>query len=251
VLAEQIYGIPASGTVAHSFIMAFTSQRKAFKAYADVFREDSGDLAYQSKVIRKILDENGYKDVKIAASSDIDEHIVRSLREQDAKIDLYGIGTKLVTAEGSPSLGIVYKLVQIGDRYAIKVPNNKEKITDPGRKKVYRLMDNGRYAADVMLLYNEKLKKKITAHHRSRDYETKTFKNTQNSKSLLITIFKDGQKVYSTPNLDDIKHRALQELKTMWTENTRLENPAEYLVGLSPKLKKLKDKLIKKHAIKK
>ncbi|MFH0948963.1 MAG: nicotinate phosphoribosyltransferase [Candidatus Aenigmatarchaeota archaeon] len=292
VSAEIVHGIPAKGTHAHSFVEAFPTQKNAFRSYADVFgeesvflidtygyskgvedavtvakekglktfsgvRDDSGDLAYQSRIIRKILDDNGFKDAKITVSNDIDERIAKSLIEQGAEIDLYGIGTKLVTADGSPSLGIVYKLVQIGDRYAIKISGNEEKITDPGRKNVYRLLDkNGHYAADVMLtsdeiLEDEILEDEITVHHRSRGYETKKFNNTQNAIPLLATIFENGVRTYRKPTLDEIKHRALSELDRLWPEITRLENPAEYLVGLSPHLKKIKDKMIQQYAIKK
>lgn len=286
VAAEQVFGIPAKGTHAHSFVMAFPTQREAFEAYANVFKEnsvflidtygykkgvedaistaqelnlksfrgvrdDSGDLAYQSKVIRKILDDNDFRHVKIIVSNEIDEKVRRELKEQGAKIDLFGIGTKLVTADGSPSLGIVYKLVQIGDRHVIKLSGNEEKVTDPGRKNVYRLLDQkGYYAADVMMKQNERIGNNLTVHHRSKRYESKYF-NNPNALPLLVPIFEDGRLVYKSPSLDDIKHRATEELKKMWPEVTRLRNPAEYLVGLSPDLKAVKDKLMEEHAIRK
>ncbi len=286
VLAEQVYGIPAKGTHAHSFVMAFPTQKEAFESYAKVFaeesvflidtygyrsgtedavstakklglktfkgvRDDSGDLAYQSKIIRKILDDNGFNDTKIVVSNDIDEWTRKALKEQGAKIDMFGIGTKLVTAEESPSLGPVYKLVQVGDREVIKISGNEEKITDPGIKKPYRLLDqNGYYAADVLMRPDEEIGDSITVHHRSKQYESKEFKNPA-AIPLLETMIDGGTVYFSRPSLDEIKHRASQELKKIWPEVRRLENPAEYLVGLSPGMKKVKTELMEKYAIKK
>lgn len=285
VAAEMVHGIPASGTQAHSFIMTFPDQREAFRAYADVFREDSvflidtygyaqgiedavavakgmglttfkgvrddsGDLAYQSKVIRKILDDNGFTDTKIVVSNQLDEFVKRSLREQGAQIDLEGIGERLVTAHGSPSLGVVYKLAQVGGRFTIKVSPGK--ITDPGRKQVFRLLnEEGGYAADVMLTEDETLGDEITVHHRSRGYESKHFDNTEGAIPLLVPIFENGERVYNLPSLDEIKDRAMGELYRIWPEIQRLENPAEYLVGLSPRLKEIKDRIVEEHAIRK
>lgn len=287
VLAEQVYGIPASGTIAHSFIMSFPTQKEAFEAYANVFKEnsvflidtygyetgvkdavdvsrklkmktftgvrdDSGDLAYQSKIIRKILDDNGFRDVKIAVSNEIDEIVVRSLKEQDAKIDLFGIGTRLVTADTSPSLGIVYKLVQSENRCAIKISGNREKVTDPGKKKVYRLMDeNNMYAADVILTDKERLGSEITVYNRMKEYESKKFDCVNGAIPLLKTVIKEGSIVCKTPALNDIKQKVKDELDRIWPEVKRIENPAEYLVGFSPAMKKLKNNIIKKYVIKK
>ncbi len=285
VASEMIDGIPATGTHAHSFVEAFPTQKEAFMAYAKVFgensiflidtygyesgardavavakelglktfrgaRDDSGDFSYQSKAVRKIFVENGFPDPKYVASNDLDEYTRRSLREQGALIDLFGIGTKLVTADGSPSLGIVYKLVQVGDRHTIKISGNQEKITDPARKKVYRFLDeNGKYAGDVMALHDQTIGNEITAYHRSKGYESKRFSG--NSIPLLVPVFVNGINVYKKPYLDDIRQRALGELDRMWPEMKRLENPAEYMVGLSPELKEIKDKLIQTYSIKK
>ena len=278
VAAELIYGIPARGTMAHSLVMAFPTQREAFRSYADIFREesvflidtygyesgvrdaiavakelglktfkgvrdDSGDLAYQSKIIRRILDENGFQNAQIMVSNEIDEYVRRSLREQGAERDMDGIGEKLVTP---PSSGLVYKLVQIGDRPVIKV-SRSGKTTDPGRKKLCRFVENGYYAGDVMLMYDEELGDEITAIRRSSDYETKRFSGEVIYP--LVTVFENGKRIYQTPHIDDIKQNVLHELSMMWPEIQRLENPAKYFIWLSPELNRIKKELIKEHPI--
>jgi nicotinate phosphoribosyltransferase len=265
-------------------IMAFDSEYEAFRAYADVFREasvflidtygyesginnavraakqlgikfrgvrdDSGDLAEHSKIMRKILDENGFADTKIVVSNDLDEKIIESLMEQGAKIDLYGIGTKLATADGSPSLGIVYKLAEIDGRPAIKISGNREKITDPGKKQIYRVEKDGYFAGDIMALAGEDLHGKVRTSPRMDDVEVKTL-DADNAVQLLVPVFTNGELVYETPELRQIQKNALRNLQQCLPQMLRTENPAQYWVGLSPELAKVKRDLIKKYQIQK
>jgi len=199
-LSAKEFNVPASGTMAHSWIQSFDSEYEAFKAYAELYpddctflidtyntiesglpnaikvfnevlkpkgyrpkavRLDSGDLAYLSKKVRKILDEAGYEDCKICATNSLDEHLIKSLIEQDAKIDLFGVGENLITAKSEPVFGGVYKLVALEKDKKIvpkiKVSENTAKVTNPSVKKVYRFYDNEtkKAIADVITLADE------------------------------------------------------------------------------------------------
>lgn len=199
-LSAKEFNVPASGTMAHSWIQSFDSEYEAFKAYAELYpddctflidtyntiesglpnaikvfnevlkpkgyrpkavRLDSGDLAYLSKKVRKILDEAGYEDCKICATNSLDEYLIKSLIEQDAKIDLFGVGENLITAKSEPVFGGVYKLVALEkDKKVvpkIKVSENTAKVTNPSFKKVYRFYDNEtkKAIADVITLADE------------------------------------------------------------------------------------------------
>lgn len=199
-LSAKEFNIPASGTMAHSWIQSFDSEYEAFKAYAELYpddctflidtyntiesglpnaikvfnevlkpkgyrpkavRLDSGDLAYLSKKVRKILDEAGYEDCKICATNSLDEYLIKSLIEQDAKIDLFGVGENLITAKSEPVFGGVYKLVALEKDKKIvpkiKVSENTAKVTSPSFKKVYRFYDNEtkKAIADVITLADE------------------------------------------------------------------------------------------------
>lgn len=199
-LSAKEFNVPASGTMAHSWIQSFDSEYEAFKAYAELYpddctflidtyntiesglpneikvfnevlkpkgyrpkavRLDSGDLAYLSKKVRKILDEAGYEDCKICATNSLDEYLIKSLIEQDAKIDLFGVGENLITAKSEPVFGGVYKLVALEKDKKIvpkiKVSENTAKVTNPSFKKVYRFYDNEtkKAIADVITLADE------------------------------------------------------------------------------------------------
>lgn len=199
-LSAKEFKVPASGTMAHSWIQSFDSEYEAFKAYAELYpddctflidtyntiesglpnaikvfnevlkpkgyrpkavRLDSGDLAYLSKKVRKILDEAGYEDCKICATNSLDEYLIKSLIEQDAKIDLFGVGENLITAKSEPVFGGVYKLVALEKDKKIvpkiKVSENTAKVTNPSFKKVYRFYDNEtkKAIADVITLADE------------------------------------------------------------------------------------------------
>lgn len=289
VLTGEIYGIPVKGTHAHSWVMSFASELDAFRAYADIFpdtclllvdtfdtlksgvpnaikvfeelkskghkpvgiRLDSGDLAYLSKKARVMLDNAGFQDAKIFASSDIDEWLIRDMKLQGARIDVWGVGTKLITSEGCPALGGVYKLsAEISDGEIIpkiKVSDNVEKITNPGYKKLVRLYDRttGKAIADLIVLDEETVNenKPLTIFHPVDTWKRMRLTNFS-AKELMVPIFVDGQQVYQSPALMDIQNYAKEDLATFWDEIKRLINPQEYKVDLSQKLHDLKKSLL-------
>ncbi len=293
VLAGKMFDIPVSGTHAHSWVMNFKDEYTAFKAYADVYpdnalllvdtydsvkqgipnaikvfdelkekgckpkgiRLDSGDLAYLSKKAREMLDAAGYTDAKICASGDLDEYSINSLKNQGAKIDSWGVGTRLITSADMPALGGVYKLSAVIDENGniipkIKLSENTEKITNPGFKNIYRVYDKktGRAEADVIFLRGEKPvdeTKPLVLTHPTERWKTITFTDYR-VKTLHCDIIRDGKLVYNMPPLKDIKKYTEQELSTFWDEYKRLDKPHVYKVDLSDELYDLKTGMLEK-----
>jgi nicotinate phosphoribosyltransferase len=203
-------------------------------------RIDSGDLAYLSKKIRKILDENNLKYVKIIASNDIDEHILESLKLQGSRISVWGIGTKLVTAHDNPSLGAVYKLSAIKDFKGkwvnkIKLSEQKIKINNPGVHQVRRFKNNSKFMGDMIYdVNNIKLSNNMIDPNDST--KSKNFKEDIDYEDLLVPIFKKGKCIYKKPSLDIIKSRLKSDLSHLDESHKRLKNPHIYPVGLEKKL---------------
>lgn len=290
VLTGQLFGIEVKGTHAHSWVMSFPDELSAFRAYADTFpanclllvdtydtlnsgvpnaitvfnelrekgyepigiRLDSGDLAYLSKQARRVLDNAGFENAKIFASSDLDETVIRDLKLQGACIDIWGVGTKLITSNDCPALGGVYKMAAeiIGDEVIpkIKRSDNAIKITTPGYKKVYRLYKkkNGKAIADLMTLHDETIDENIPLRLFDPVQTWKTMTITDfTARELLVPVFIDGELVYSSPDINEIQQYAKQELNTMWEEYKRLLNPHVYKVDLSDKLYDLKQRLLR------
>lgn len=290
-LSSQMYDYPAGGTMAHSWVQSFDSEYEAFLAYAKlypdncillidtydvlkqglpnamkVFKEvleplglsggvriDSGDIAYLSKECRKILDENGYKDAKIVASNSLDEYKIESLLQQEAQIDSFGIGERLITAKSDPVFGGVYKLVQVEDEKGktakIKVSENVEKITTPGLKEVYRLYDKktGKAEADYITLKEEVVDetKPLVIFDPHFTWKMKRMENYEIRK-MQIPIFKNGKKVYESPKINEINEYCKSEVKSLWDEVKRFDQPHNYYVDLSHDLWNLKQNLIMK-----
>lgn len=290
VLAAQMFGAAPSGTHAHSWIMSFPSELEAFRSYANVYpdacvllvdtydvlgsgipnaikvfnelresghepvgiRIDSGDLAYLSKQARIMLDEAGFEKAIIVASGDLDESLLLDLYLQGAKIDSWGIGTKLITSEDYPALGGVYKLSAIeidGEiQPRLKVSENVWKITNPGYKKVVRIYSKyeRKAIADLIMLDEEEIdeSKPLTIFNPNAVWETMTIENFY-TEEVLKPIFVDGKQVYEKPNLAEIKKHAEDELDTLWDEYKRFTNPHVYKVDLSQKLYDLKDRLLR------
>lgn len=277
VRAGKIFGIPVSGTHAHAMVQAYGDDYKAFKAYAETHRNcvflvdtydtlkigvpaairvakefgdkinfqgvrlDSGDMAYLSKEVRKQLDEAGFTDAKIYASNDLDENTILNLKMQKAKIDVWGVGTKLITAYDQPALGAVYKIVSIEDDNGemidtIKLSNNAEKVSTPGKKQVWRITsrEKGKSEGDYITFADVDVSKMDEIHmfHPVYTYISKTVKNFD-AVPLLTDIFKDGQLVYDLPSLEEIKEYAHKELDDLWDEYKRVLNPQEYPVDLA------------------
>ena len=287
--SAQKYNFKASGTMAHSWIQAFPSEYEAFKTYAKsypdncillidtydtlksglpnamrVFEEelkpkglsggvriDSGDLAYLSKEIRKILDENGFTDAKIVASNSLDEFTIESLLSQGAKIDSFGIGERLITAKSDPVFGGVYKLVGIENNgkieAKIKVSENVEKITTPGEKRVYRLYDleTGKAEADYIALEHEKINSSepLVIFDPLFTWKMKRMENYK-ARPMKEQIFKDGKCVYENPSLEEIANYSKKEVDSLWEEVKRFDQPHNYYVDLSQDLWNLKQNLI-------
>ncbi|MCQ2387328.1 MAG: nicotinate phosphoribosyltransferase [Clostridia bacterium] len=292
VLAGKMFDIPVAGTHAHSWVMNFKDEYTAFKAYADVYpdnalllvdtydtikqgvpnaikvfkelkekgyepkgiRLDSGDLAYLSKKARQMLDEAGFKNTIICASGDLDEISINSLKQQGAKINSWGVGTRLITSEDMPALGGVYKLSAVFDEKGniipkIKISENVEKITNPGFKNIYRVYDKktGKAEADFIFLREEKYDntKPLVLTHPTERWKSITFEN-YDLRPLQQDIIKDGKLVYKLPSLKEIKKYAKKDLESFWDEYKRLDRPHVYKVDLSDGLYKLKASMLDK-----
>ena len=293
VLTGQMFGVPVKGTHAHSWIMSFPDEYTAFKTYADlypdacillvdtydtlrsgvpnairVFKEmrekgidlkgygirlDSGDLAYLTKKARKMLDDAGFEDAIISASSDLDEYLIDSLKTQGAAITSWGVGTNLITSKDNPAFGGVYKLAAVmGDDGTfipkIKLSENSEKITNPGNKTVYRVYDaDGMIKADLIALADE-------TYDESQPLllfdPVETWKKTlmepgeYSMREIMVKVFDKGECVYDSPNVMDIQKYCKQEQATLWDESKRLINPQVVHVDLSQKLYDLKQELL-------
>ena len=280
VYSAQRFDIPAGGTMAHSWIQSFDSELEAFRAYARHFpdstillvdtydtlksgvpnaikvakelkegghelagiRLDSGDLAYLAKESRKMLDEAGFSDVKIAASNQLDEHVIGSLINQEAPIDIFGVGTRLVTGNDSPALDGVYKLSSVGDQPKIKVSENVEKITLPGSKLVHRFLNgDGSYYCDAISLADEKEIDKI--HHPtfpSKDTDL----SSRDSFPLIQEVFRNGEQTISDQSIADAASYCKESVSKLPGEFKRFENPHIFKVGITPNLLELRDKLL-------
>ena len=214
-------------------------------------RIDSGDLAYLSKEARKMLDEAGYKDVGICLSNGLDEYKVRDLMNQGAKVDSFGVGDNISAAK--ERVGGVYKLVAVEEKGCanprIKVSNDSIKTINPGYKKVYRFYDKetGFALGDVITLASEKISKEnYTLVHPVETWK-KTKLENYHVRSLLVPIFKNGKLIYQDKNLKEKQAYCEEEYKTLYEEVTRIDNPHEYYVDLSDKLRELKRELIEFH----
>lgn len=291
VLAGKMFNIPVAGTHAHSWVMNFNDEYTAFKAYAEVYpdnalllvdtydtlnqgvpnairvfdelkangykpkgiRLDSGDLAYLSKKARALLDEAGYPDTVICASGDLDEYSISSLKNQGAKINSWGVGTRLITSADMPALGGVYKLAAVYDDNGqvipkIKLSENTEKITNPGFKNIYRVYgkDTHKAEADFICLRSEPevdTSKPLVLTHPTERWKSITFENYE-VKPLQKDIIRNGKLVYEMPTLAEIKKYAKADLDSFWDEYKRLDKPHVYKVDLSDGLYELKKNML-------
>lgn len=290
VLAGKMFQIPISGTMAHSWVMSFDQEFEAFQAYAqsypdatvllvdtyDVLRSgvpnairtakeileplgkrlkgirlDSGDLAYLSKEARKMLDEAGLKDCMIVASNSLDEYTITSLNRQEAKIDSYGVGEKLITSSTTPVFGAVYKLVAIQKEGKfvpkIKISETAEKITNPGIKEIYRVYDKeGKAIADYLTIKGEIIDTEHPVRYvdpvnywKNRSFTDCTFKPLQQQ------IFQEGKLVYDLPGLKEIRDYVRHQLDhEIWKEEQRFENSHPHYMDMSPDMFELKMSLL-------
>ncbi len=290
VKAAKLFGIPCSGTHAHSFVQAYEDEKVAFKKYAAAHKDcyflvdtydtlrsgiptaievadelkdkinflgirlDSGDIAYLSKEARKMLDAAGYPNAKVVASNDLDEATITHLKQEGARIDAWGIGTKLITAYDNPALGAVYKLACLEDENGnmvdrLKVSENPAKLTIPGIKRVYRIInkENGMAAGDYIALESEDVSKEksIKLFHPTHTYLEKEVENFE-ARDLHVDVFKDGRQVYAIPSVQESAEYFKENKKTLWNEYLRLLNPEFYPVDLSTKCWENRNNILRK-----
>ena len=218
-------------------------------------RIDSGDLAYLSKEAHKMLSAAGFDDAIISASSDLDENLISSLKAQDAKINSWGVGTKLITSDDNPAFGGVYKLAAvkgIDDKDyipKIKLSENTEKVTNPGNKTVYRIYSKttGKIKADLICLVDEVINPEETMvifDPVDTWKKTKILGGTYEVKELLVPVIKEGKRVYTSPSVMELREFCQKEQNTLWDESRRFINPQKVYVDLSQKLYDLKKELL-------
>ena len=295
VLCGQLFDVPVKGTHAHSWIMSFPDEYTAFKKYSQLYpnacillvdtydtlhsgvpnairvftemreagipltfygiRLDSGDLAYLSKKARKMLDEAGFTDAVISASSDLDEYLIDSLKTQGAAITSWGVGTNLITSKDCPAFGGVYKLAAVMDKATgkfipkIKLSENTEKITNPGNKTVFRIYDKetGKLKADLIALVGETFdsKNSLLIFDPIETWKKTLLKpDTYTIRELMIPVFLKGECVYESPKVMEIREYCFKELDTLWDETRRLVNPHKVHVDLSNELYQIKKQLL-------
>ena len=219
-------------------------------------RIDSGDIAYLSKKARKMLDNAGFADCKIVASNSMDEYIIRDLLIQGAEIDSFGVGERLVTSKSEPVFGGVYKLTAIEENGQIipkiKLSENASKITNPGYKKPVRLFCNetGKALADVILLNDEEIDetKPYVIFDPEFTYKKKKLEGFT-VKNLQVPVFINGECVYTSPSIEEIRNYSKEQLSLIWDEVKRFENPHKYYVDLSEKLWNMKQKLLNESSL--
>lgn len=277
VRAGKLFGIPVAGTHAHAMVQAYHDEYVAFTKYASTHKDcvflvdtydtlrsgvpnairvakefgdkinfigirlDSGDMAYLSKEARKMLDAAGFTKAQISASNDLDEYTIMNLKAQGARIDTWGVGTKLITAYDQPALGAVYKLVAIEDPNGemvdtIKISANPEKVTTPGRKRIYRIINNanGHAEGDYIALAHEnpQEEERLKMFHPVHTYISK-FVTDFTAKELHVDVIVDGSVVYKMPTIQEVQLYAKENLGLLWDEYKRTMNPEEYPVDLS------------------
>ena len=293
-ISDQLYGVPAGGTMAHAWVQMFDSEYEAFKTYCEVFptnatllvdtyntlksgvpnaikafnevlrpkgitkcaiRLDSGDIAYLTREARQMLDEAGWESCKISASNSLDEYIIQDILRQGAKVDLFGVGERMITSKSDPVFGGVYKLAAIEKEDGtivpkIKISENVGKITNPHFKKVYRIFDKatGKAEADYITVWDEVIEEgqplelfDPDATWKRRTYTDYTIKPLQEK------IFDHGELVYQQPTLSEIQKYCREQIDTLWDEVKRFENPHNYYVDLSQKLWDIKQDLLRKN----
>ena len=294
-LLDRVFGVPAGGTMAHAWVQMFPSQYEAFKTYCEIYphnavllvdtyntlksgvpdairafnevlkplgvtkcgiRLDSGDITYLSQQARKMLDEAGWTECEISASNSLDEYIIRDLLLQGAKVDMFGVGERLITARSEPVFGGVYKLAAVEDEKGqivprIKLSENVTKITNPHFKKVYRLFDRdtGKAEADYIAVYDEVVDDTLPLElfDPEATWKRKTLENYR-AVPLLRTIYRGGQLVYQRPGLQEIQRYCEEQVETLWDSVKRFENPHNYYVDLSLRLWTIKEELLRKNS---
>jgi nicotinate phosphoribosyltransferase len=285
-LASSAFGIPAAGTHAHSWVMLFDTEIEAFERYAETMpnnctllvdtydtlegvrnavrigqalrerghemigvRIDSGDLAWFSKRAREILDEGGLQSARIVASNELDEHLIESLKDQDAAVDVWGVGTKLVTAYQQPALGGVYKLSAVREAGSawtprVKVSEQTAKVTTPGVQGVRRYSQDGAWVGDMIYDLEAPPGAEAVMVDPEDATRRKTFRDSDDYEELLVPVYRSGAAVYDPPALVDVRARAAAKLERLDPSIKRFLNPHTYPVGLEKGLSDMRTHLI-------
>lgn len=286
VLAGARFGIPTRGTHAHSWVMSFATEREAFETYANVMpnntlllvdtyntlegvanaidvgkklreegrkfagiRLDSGDLAYLSIQARKMLDEAGFNDAVIAASNDLDEHVITSLKEQGARVNVWGVGTRLITAYDQPALGGVYKLSAIRRgggawEHKVKVSEQTIKVSNPGVLQVRRFVAGSQAVGDMIWDETSGAPDSRTIIDPLDLTRRKRFDDSDEGVDLLVPVYRKGARVYEPPPLERVRELRAQQLALFHPGVKRFVNPHRYPVGLETQLFDLKTRLV-------
>ena len=293
-ISDQLFGVRAGGTMAHAWVQMFDTELEAFTTYCKLYphnatllvdtystlhsgvpnairafnevlkplgitkcgiRLDSGDMAYLTQKARKMLDEAGWSSCEISVSNSLDEYIIQDLLRQGARIDMFGVGERLITARSEPVFGGVYKLAAVVEddgtiRPKIKISENVGKITNPHFKKFYRFFgnDTGKAIADYLCVYDET----VDDSHDMEIFDPEATWKTKivydfTAKEMQVPIFKDGKLVYDRPTLEEIRAYCAQQVDTLWDEVKRFDNPHSYYVDLSQKLWDIKYGMLKSH----
>ena len=296
-ISDQLFGVKAGGTMAHAWVQMHDTEYEAFKTYAEMYpnnctllvdtyntlksgvpnairvfnevlkpkgitkcgiRLDSGDMTYLSRKARQMLDEAGWTECQISVSNSLDEYIIQDILRQGAKIDLFGVGERLITAKSEPVFGGVYKLVAVEKEDGtvlpkIKISENVGKITTPHYKKLYRFFgrDTGKAIADYLCVYDETVddSKDLEIFDPDATWKRKNVYNFE-AKELQVPIFQSGTLVYQCPTLEEIRTYCLEQVDKLWDEVKRFDNPHTYYVDLSQKLWDVKYGLLKDNNIK-
>ncbi|MBR0446750.1 MAG: nicotinate phosphoribosyltransferase [Oscillospiraceae bacterium] len=291
-ISDQLFGVYAGGTMAHAWVQMFDTEYEAFKAYCQMYpnnatllvdtyntlksgvpnairafndvlkplgikkcgiRLDSGDMAYLSQKARQMLDDAGWTECEISVSNSLDEYIIQDLLRQGARIDMFGVGERLITAKSEPVFGGVYKLVAVEKDDGtvtpkIKISENTGKITNPHYKKLYRFYgnDTGKAIADYLCVYDETVddRGEMEIFDPEATWKTKTVYNFT-AKQLHVPIFQNGKLVYQCPELSQVRQYCMEQVDTLWDEVKRFDNPHNYYVDLSQKLWDIKYGLLK------
>ena len=290
-ISDERYGVPAGGTMAHSWVQMFDSQYEAFKRYCEIYptnaillvdtyntlrsgipdairafnevlkpkgitrcgiRIDSGDMTYLTRKAREMLDEAGWTECKISVSNSLDEYIIKDILAQGAKIDLFGVGERMITAKSEPVFGGVYKVCAVEDEQGrvipkIKVSENVGKITNPHYKKLWRFYgrDTGKAIADYLSVYDETVDDSgdFEIFDPEAIWKRKTVYNFE-AKELQVPIFRNGELVYKLPALQEIRAYCAAQVDNLWDEVKRFDNPHHYYVDLSQKLWDIKQAML-------
>ena len=293
-ISDELYGTPALGTMAHAWVQMFDTEYDAFATYCKLYpgnatllvdtydtlksgipnairafndvlrpmgvtncgiRLDSGDLAYLTRKARKMLDDAGWESCKITVSNSLDEYLIQDLWLQDAKIDAFGVGERMITSKSEPVFGGVYKLVAVENTEGeiipkIKISENVGKITTPHFKKLYRFYgrDTGKAITDYLCVYDETVDDScnLEIFDPEATWKRKEVYNFE-ARELLVPIYKNGKLVYKRPSMEELRAYCASQIETLWDEVKRFDNPHRYYVDLSQKLYDIKQSLLTKN----